>query len=94
MALTSGTLIIGTLFVVGVVVLLYFLIKKGHKKSVPSVRMSRVQALSDNINCPHGTACGNTCCPMADGNCCSDKVHCCPYGYSCRGDGSQTCDPQ
>jgi len=23
------------------------------------------------------------CCPFPDANCCSDKVHCCPYGYRC-----------
>ncbi|XP_063725078.1 uncharacterized protein LOC134853073 isoform X2 [Symsagittifera roscoffensis] len=35
-----------------------------------------------------GTLCSpEACCPLSDAVCCSDKLHCCPHGYSCSSDG-------
>ncbi|XP_076437129.1 progranulin-like [Babylonia areolata] len=57
----------------------------------------------ESVVCPDQTQCqdGQTCCPMTGGrygccpypgaNCCSDKIHCCPSGYSCNL-VSQSCD--
>ena len=40
--------------------------------------------------CPNGNTCCKLlkdrqygCCPLPNAQCCSDGVHCCPYGYSC-----------
>ncbi|XP_003382695.1 PREDICTED: prestalk protein-like [Amphimedon queenslandica] len=56
-----------------------------------------------NVVCPDGGSCpdDNTCCltgdnkygccPQPNANCCADKVHCCPSGYSCNvADGTCT----
>ena len=58
-----------------------------------------VRSLSNDANvitcpgneqtCPDGNTCCITvsgrygCCPVADANCCSDHIHCCPIGFTC-----------
>lgn len=49
----------------------------------------------NNQVCPDGDTCCPTkttgsfgCCPQPSATCCSDKLHCCPNGYSCTGDGT------
>ena len=55
-----------------------------------------IYATKDNIICPDGKSMcfdEETCCIMASGEygccplpsavCCKDRIHCCPYGYSC-----------
>ncbi|XP_030076395.1 progranulin isoform X2 [Microcaecilia unicolor] len=42
----------------------------------------------DTTSCPDGHTCclqsrGWGCCPYAEAVCCSDKVHCCPKGFTC-----------
>ena len=41
------------------------------------------------FECPDGTTCcplgggAYGCCPIPNAVCCSDKIHCCPSGYTC-----------
>ncbi|GFS07045.1 granulin epithelin variant 1 [Elysia marginata] len=43
----------------------------------------------DQSSCPSGQTCcqnqegGYGCCPLPEAVCCSDKLHCCPSGYTC-----------
>ena len=51
----------------------------------------------DNTACPDASTCPGEetccvlasgeygCCPFSDATCCSDKLHCCPKGYTCNG---------
>ncbi|XP_065896567.1 progranulin-like [Dysidea avara] len=56
-----------------------------------SVMTKPLQAVncSDGTHCPDNQTCcllrseKYGCCPRKDAVCCSDKVHCCPEGYSC-----------
>ena len=68
-----------------------------------SKKLSAIRAPQNNI-CPDGKsecASDNTCCMLKSGDygccpqksavCCSDKIHCCPSGYTCNtGDGTCT----
>jgi hypothetical protein len=66
--------------------------------------MTKVQAKAPQVICPDGqTQCpdGNTCCRLLSGQwgccplpfpnavCCSDRISCCPQGYTC--DSAGTC---
>ncbi|XP_064647998.1 SCO-spondin-like isoform X2 [Lineus longissimus] len=65
-------------------------------KKTGAASLSAVICPDGESECPDG----NTCCPMSGGTygccplpmavCCSDKVHCCPKGYTCDA-GSETC---
>nr|XP_033774570.1 progranulin isoform X2 [Geotrypetes seraphini]XP_033774572.1 progranulin isoform X2 [Geotrypetes seraphini] len=48
----------------------------------------------DTVSCPNGNTCCRMlsgewgCCPYVEAVCCSDKVHCCPKGYTCNAKGT------
>ncbi|XP_074659411.1 uncharacterized protein LOC141912098 isoform X2 [Tubulanus polymorphus] len=48
----------------------------------------------DRSTCPDGATCCQLasghfgCCPFPKAACCKDRVHCCPNGYSCSGQGT------
>ncbi|XP_013878176.1 granulins [Austrofundulus limnaeus] len=54
----------------------------------------KVVPCDDKVGCPDGTTCCKTqqgswgCCPLPQAVCCSDRIHCCPHGSSCTGQGS------
>ncbi|GFO46514.1 Cg6459 pa [Plakobranchus ocellatus] len=51
----------------------------------------------DQSECPSGNTCclnqqgGYSCCPLPSAVCCSDRLHCCPAGYTCDV-GAGTCN--
>ena len=66
-------------------------------KKLPSLRppteLKKVICPDGRSECPNGNTCcelesGYGCCPREDAVCCADKVHCCPNGYACQGDGT------
>ncbi|KAK3790503.1 hypothetical protein RRG08_060553 [Elysia crispata] len=55
----------------------------------PSKPQVNVVTCPDQSTCPTGQTCcqnqqgGYSCCPLPSAVCCSDKLHCCPNGYTC-----------
>ncbi|GFS07040.1 granulins-like [Elysia marginata] len=56
--------------------------------AIPALAVNDV-VCPDQSSCPSGSTCCETeeggygCCPLLNAVCCSDKVHCCPEGYTC-----------
>ena len=70
--------------------------ERGSNK-IPAYKHTKMtNEIPDNTVCPDGSTCvaKRSCCPLATGQygccpysyatCCSDKVHCCPDGYTCK----------
>lgn len=58
--------------------------KEVSKNIVNVVWSDRAQCPDDNTCCKSSSG-GYECCPVIDGTCCSDGIHCCPFGFSCTG---------
>ncbi|GFN89781.1 granulin epithelin variant 1, partial [Plakobranchus ocellatus] len=60
--------------------------KKANRPAPPAVHLV---VCPDHSRCLDGQTCcedrqgGYGCCPFPDAVCCSDKLHCCPSGYTC-----------
>ena len=58
--------------------------------------MKNVECPDGQSECPSGNTCCKLaneewgCCPFPNAVCCSDKIHCCPSGYTC-GSGGILC---
>ncbi|KAL8558870.1 hypothetical protein ACOMHN_054301 [Nucella lapillus] len=60
-------------------------------RKIPAVPREKVTSVicPDNSTCSDKTTCckdvagGYACCPYKQAVCCSDKIHCCPNGYTC-----------
>ncbi|KAK3790504.1 hypothetical protein RRG08_060554 [Elysia crispata] len=78
------------------VVVLYQVCSKGNEFiAIHSKQPSTPALVGSNTVCPDGSSCpsGNTCCenqqgsygccPLPSAVCCSDRLHCCPAGYTC-----------
>ncbi|XP_068603424.1 progranulin-like isoform X2 [Brachionichthys hirsutus] len=69
-----------------------------------SVAVIVLEFASCSITCPDRSSCedsqtccmagsGYGCCPLPNAKCCSDSIHCCPFGYDCNL-ATQTCEKQ
>ncbi|XP_006636222.2 granulin 1 [Lepisosteus oculatus] len=64
------------------------------QKAVTSLSKSSVIRCDGVYYCPENTTCCKkadniwSCCPFPLAQCCQDRLHCCPYSYTC--DGSST----
>ena len=53
------------------------------------VLQAKVVACNATAYCPDGNTCCRLpsgqwgCCPSPNAVCCSDRLHCCPHGYTC-----------
>ncbi|XP_077316143.1 progranulin isoform X1 [Lithobates pipiens] len=60
-------------------------------KKIPALRDEETVKCDDTSSCPGSTTCCRLasgewgCCPFSQAVCCSDKIHCCPTGYTCSG---------
>ncbi|KAL8558866.1 hypothetical protein ACOMHN_054297 [Nucella lapillus] len=60
-------------------------------RKIPAVPRQKVTSVicPDDSTCPDKTTCckdvagGYACCPYKQAVCCSDKIHCCPNGFTC-----------
>ena len=62
-------------------------------KHTKAIKVANVVCPDGQSECPSGNTCCKLssgqygCCPLPAATCCSDHLHCCPHGYTCRGGG-------